>query len=74
MKNFRKFTALVVLFAALSSPVLAGDLETPPAPQPPPPTAPVTTTESAPGDLETPPMVVVAQTVVDVVLTVASLI
>lgn len=80
MKNFRKLSALFVLLVALSVPVFAGDLETPPAPAPPPPTAPVTsqpaqgTTEAAPGDLETPPAAVVFQAVLDVVLSVASIV
>lgn len=77
MNNFRKFSALVVLLFALSVPAFAGDLETPPAPVPPAPTAPATSgpaPEPAPGDLETPPSTILAETVLDLVLTVASLI
>ena len=74
MKNFRKLSALVVLLAALSAPALAGDLETPPAPQPTPAAAPAPT-QPAPGDLETPPVAVaVAETMLGVVLTVVGLI
>lgn len=76
MKNFRKLSALVVLLVALSAPVLAGDMETPPAPVPPPPTAPATSEPApVPGDMETPPAVmVVTETVLDLVFTVISLV
>lgn len=74
MKNFRKLTTLVVLLITLSVPVLAGSMETPPAPAPPPPPSEPATSEPAPGSMETPPAaMVVTETVFDLVLTVVGL-
>lgn len=75
MKNFRKLIALVVMLAALSAPALAGDMETPPAPEPTPSAAqPLPEPTPLPGDMETPPSAVTTETVLDLVLTVLGLI
>lgn len=60
MQTLRKLLGLTLLLVTLSATALAGDIETPPAPQPPPATAPDTLGgdgAAASGDIETPPLV-----------------
>lgn len=62
MQTLRKLLGLTLLLGTLSATALAGDIETPPIPQPPPATAPDTTGSdgaTAGGDIETPPLVLV---------------
>lgn len=59
MYNLRQLFALVVVLVALSMPALAGNIETPPAPVPPPASAPATSEPAADGNLETPPAAVI---------------
>jgi hypothetical protein len=62
MKNIRTLLGLVVLLVTLSAPAFAGDMPTPPAPEPPPSTPSDPPTATANGDMPTPPMAVVIET------------